>query len=111
MSMPSFWLANLRRLFVTRKRRKTVNLLFSLLTVPLDHLGKQLHGASMKGCINHLYKSVYDLDEQSFNSTVHKEMLVSPKVAPGFSYENDLLGIEEASHPQYYYYRSSPLRV
>ncbi|OMO90570.1 hypothetical protein COLO4_19077 [Corchorus olitorius] len=30
-------------------------------------------------------------------------MLLTPKLAPGFGYENQLLGIEEDRHPQYYY--------
>ncbi|EXB30493.1 hypothetical protein L484_006043 [Morus notabilis] len=81
-----------------------VNLLFSFLTIPLGHIVKQVYGdRSLKGCINHLYQSIQDLDEQCFKSSEHKEILVSPRLAPGFNYENVLLGIEDASPPPYYY--------
>ncbi|KAI9195347.1 hypothetical protein LWI28_014047 [Acer negundo] len=54
------------------------------------------------GCISHLYKSVEKLDtEQFLKSCKHKEMLLSPKLAPDFSYET--LSIEEDRHPPYYY--------
>ena len=79
-----------------------VNLLFSFLTVPLGHILKQNYKGSSTGCIDHLYKSAQDLDEQCFISSCHKEMLVSPMLAPYLGYKKDLLGIKEASHPQYY---------
>ncbi|KAF3454606.1 hypothetical protein FNV43_RR05054 [Rhamnella rubrinervis] len=81
----------------------SVNLLFSFLTVPLGHILKQNYSGSSNGCIDHLYKSTQDLDEQCFISSCHKEMLVSPMLAPYLSYKEDLLGIKEASYPQYYY--------
>lgn len=31
-----------------------------------------------------------------------EKMLVSTMLAPGFSYENNIIGIEEASHPLHY---------
>ena len=100
------------KLFVSKSKKMVcyaeakkdfVNLLFSFLTVPVGHIVKQVHDGSLKGCLDHLYKSLQDLDEQCFKSNDQKEILVTPRVAPGFSYENDLLGIQEASHPQYYY--------
>ncbi|PQQ11691.1 hypothetical protein Pyn_33435 [Prunus yedoensis var. nudiflora] len=75
-----------------------VNLLFSFLTLPLGFIVKQMHDNSMKGCIDQLYKSVHDLDEQCLKSNNHKKMLVSPKLLPGFGYKNHPLGIEEASY-------------
>ncbi|PON62779.1 hypothetical protein TorRG33x02_277950 [Trema orientale] len=100
------------KLFVSKSRKMVcyaeakkdfVNLLVSLLTVPLGHIVKQVYDSSLKGCLDHLYKSLQDLDEQCFRSNDHKEILVAPRVAPGFSYENDLLGIQEAPHQWYYY--------
>ena len=102
------------KLFVSKSKKMVcyaeakkdfVNLLFSFLTVPLGHVVKQVYDydGSLKGCLDHLYKSLQELDEQCFKSNEHKEMLVAPRVCPGFSYENDLLGIHEASHPQFYY--------
>ncbi|KAM0996087.1 hypothetical protein ACFX13_006201 [Malus domestica] len=76
-----------------------VNLLFSFLTLPLGFVAKQIQDGSLKGCIDQLYRSVQDLDAQHLKSNHHKEMLVNPKLAPGFCY-NSLLGIEVAS---YYY--------
>ncbi|XP_068339815.1 uncharacterized protein [Pyrus communis] len=81
-----------------------VNLLFSFLTLPLGFVAKQIQDGSLKGCIDQLYRSVQDLDAQHLKSNHHKEMLVNPKLAPGFCY-NSLLGIEVAS----YYYLNSRL--
>ncbi|XP_068309606.1 uncharacterized protein [Pyrus communis] len=59
---------------------------------------------SLKGCIDQLYWSVQDLDAQYLKSNHHKEMLLNPKLVPGFCH-NSLLEIEEAS----YYYLGSGL--
>ncbi|XP_060667737.1 uncharacterized protein LOC107410961 isoform X2 [Ziziphus jujuba] len=100
------------KLMVSKSKKKVcyaeakkdfVNLLFSFLTIPLGHFMKQKCSTSLNGCIDHLYKSVQDLDEQFLKSNYHKEMLVSPKLASGIGYENDLLEIEEASHPTYFF--------
>ncbi|TXG74237.1 hypothetical protein EZV62_002816 [Acer yangbiense] len=80
-----------------------VDLLFSFLTVPLGYIAKEMCN-TFGGCISHLYKSVEKLDtEQFLKSCKHKEMLLSPKLAPDFSYENHPLSIEEDIHPPYYY--------
>ncbi|KAK0606066.1 hypothetical protein LWI29_033838 [Acer saccharum] len=80
-----------------------VDLLFSFLTVPLGYIAKEMCN-TFGGCISHLYKSVEKLDtEQFLKSCKHKEMLLSPKLAPDFSYENHPLCIEEDIHPPYYY--------
>ncbi|XP_048323907.2 uncharacterized protein LOC107410943 isoform X2 [Ziziphus jujuba] len=92
------------KLMVSKSKKKVcyaeakkdfVNLLLSFLTIPLGHFLKQKCSSSLNGCIDHLYKSVQDLDEQSLKSNYHKEMLVSPKLASGIGYENDLLEITE----------------
>ncbi|KDP46574.1 hypothetical protein JCGZ_08546 [Jatropha curcas] len=81
-----------------------VDLLFSFLTFPLGFIIKKMNGAPSKGCINHLYNCIKDFDSENyFKSNDHKEILLSPKVAPDFGYEKQLLGGEEASHQQYYY--------
>ncbi|CAL2263810.1 unnamed protein product [Prunus armeniaca] len=77
-----------------------VNLLFSFLTIPLGFVVKQMRDCALEGCINQLFKSVQDLDDCYLKSDYHKEMLLSPKLVPGFCYENHLLGTEEAT---YYY--------
>ena len=85
-----------------------VDLLFSFLAVPLGFIVKQMQGGNSKGCINHLYDSVQGLDaEQYLKSPEKKAILLSPKLAPGFSYENQLLGVEEDTHPAYYFYSRS----
>ncbi|KAK9940678.1 hypothetical protein M0R45_017325 [Rubus argutus] len=73
-----------------------VNLLFSLLTLPLGFILKQMLDCPWKGCIDQLYSGVLDFDEKFFKSNHHKEFLSSPKLLPGFGYENKLLGVEEA---------------
>ncbi|KAM1803355.1 hypothetical protein ACFX15_028779 [Malus domestica] len=74
-----------------------VNLLCSFLTLPLGFILEKMRNVSWKGCLDQLYKSVEDLDEQYLKSNFHKELLVNPKLAPGYRYENTLLGIEETS--------------
>ncbi|XP_015873903.3 uncharacterized protein LOC107410928 [Ziziphus jujuba] len=83
-------------------KKDFMSLLFSFLTIPLGHFVKQKCSSSLNGCIDHLYKSVQDLDEQCLKTNYHKELLVSPKLASGIGYQNDLLGIEEAHPPNYY---------
>ncbi|KAG8662999.1 hypothetical protein MANES_01G165900v8 [Manihot esculenta] len=74
---------------------------FSFLAFPLG-----LRAYHSKGCITHLYDSVEELDtEKYFKSNDHKESLLSPKVASGFAYKNQLLGLEEE---QYYWSRDDP---
>ncbi|CAL2263804.1 unnamed protein product [Prunus armeniaca] len=80
-----------------------VNLLLSFLTVPLGFILKHLRDASFKGCIDQLYNSVKDLDEQHLKSNYHKEILLSPKIYPGFCYENCLLGMEDGPVASYLY--------
>ncbi|XP_048324612.2 uncharacterized protein LOC107413220 [Ziziphus jujuba] len=100
------------KLMVSKSKKKVcfaeakkdfVNLLFSFLTIPPGHFVKQKCSNSLNGCIDHLYRSVQDLDKQCLKSNYHKEMLVSPKLASSIGYENDLLGIKEATHPPYYF--------
>ncbi|XWS28753.1 hypothetical protein CRYUN_Cryun25bG0098200 [Craigia yunnanensis] len=82
-----------------------VDLLFSFLTVPLGHVAKEMKTDASRGCINHLHNSIQDLDaERYLKSNDHKEMLISPKLAPGFRLGNQQLGVEECKHQQYFYY-------
>lgn len=86
-----------KRVCYAEAKKDFVSLLLSFLTVPLGHIaGNLCETNSFNGCIDQLYKSVKDLDEQLFKSNHHKEMLVSPSLAFGFSYKNDLLGIKSA---------------
>lgn len=82
-----------------------VNLLLSFLTVPLGFIVKQMKNSSssLNGCIEQLYKSVQDLEDQYLKSNYHKEILLTPKLYPGFCYENHLLGIEDGLEASYYY--------
>ncbi|CAN6696082.1 unnamed protein product [Malus baccata var. baccata] len=79
-----------------------VSLLCSFLTLPLGFILEKMRNVSWKGCLDQLYKSVEDLDEQYLKSNFHKELLVNPKLAPRFRNESPLLGIEETSF--YYVY-------
>ncbi|KAK6234967.1 Protein of unknown function DUF674 - like 8 [Theobroma cacao] len=82
-----------------------VDLLFSFLTVPLGHVAKEMKSHSSRGCINHLYNSIQDLDaERYLKSNDHKAMLVSPRLAPGFRLGNQPLGVEECKRQQNLYY-------
>jgi hypothetical protein len=75
-----------------------VSFLLSFLTLPLGSILKKMgNSSSLKGCTDQLYISVQDLEEQYLKSNYHKELLVDPKLVPGFCYPN-LLGIEEASY-------------
>ncbi|KAJ0086493.1 hypothetical protein Patl1_06992 [Pistacia atlantica] len=89
---------------------KFVDLVCSFLTIPLGYIIKEMQSSISKGSFTHLYDSVQELDaEKYFKSNDHKDMLISPKLAPDFSYGKHPLGLEEASHPTYSYgeYRSS----
>ncbi|PRQ34340.1 hypothetical protein RchiOBHm_Chr5g0067721 [Rosa chinensis] len=82
-----------------------VNLLFSFLTIPLGFILKQMQDYSWKGCIDQLYKSVQDLDdEQYLKSNDHKNILLSPKIFPCFSCKNHIFGIQEGKASYYYAY-------
>ncbi|KAL5580851.1 hypothetical protein UlMin_013293 [Ulmus minor] len=80
-----------------------VNLLFSFLTVPLGHVVKQIQNGCFNGCVNHLYKSVQDLDEHCFKEKGSANLVLSPSLALGCWYRNDLLGIEKSEDVPYYF--------
>ncbi|WCJ20393.1 hypothetical protein M5689_002628 [Euphorbia peplus] len=79
-----------------------VDLMFSFLTIPLGHVLKQMQGASIEGCVDTMYKSIEDLDVEIFKSSSEKQMLLNPKVAPNFGYDNQITGIEEVSCDAYF---------
>ncbi|PRQ34353.1 hypothetical protein RchiOBHm_Chr5g0067861 [Rosa chinensis] len=82
-----------------------VNLLFSFLTIPLGFISKQMRDSSWKGCIDQLYKSVQDLDNERYlKSNDHKNVPLSPKIFPGFSYNNHIWGIQEGKASYNYVY-------
>ncbi|KAM1226777.1 hypothetical protein ACFX13_006202 [Malus domestica] len=83
-------------------REDFVSLLLSFLTIPLGFIVNKMRDCSLKGCISQVFKSVQDLDNH-YISNYHKEILLSPKLAPGCCYDNHLLGTEEAT----FYYASS----
>ncbi|KAJ0083291.1 hypothetical protein Patl1_31181 [Pistacia atlantica] len=79
-----------------------VDLVSSFLTVPLGYIIKEMQSSISKGSLTHLYNSIQELDAEKYlKSNEHKEMLISPKLAPDFSYGNHPLGIEEGLHPTY----------
>ncbi|XP_031266136.1 uncharacterized protein LOC116124557 [Pistacia vera] len=79
-----------------------VDLVSSFLTVPLGYIIKEMQGSISIGSLTNLYNSVQELDvEKYLKSNEHKEMLISPKLAPDFSHENNPLDIEEGLHPTY----------
>ncbi|XP_021820948.1 uncharacterized protein LOC110762603 [Prunus avium] len=75
-----------------------VSLLFSFLTLPLGFILKNMKDGSLRGCISHLYKTIQDLDGQYMISNHHNEMILDPKLVPGFCDKNSPLGIEEISY-------------
>ncbi|XP_031266169.1 uncharacterized protein LOC116124583 [Pistacia vera] len=73
-----------------------VDLVSSFLTIPLGYIIKEMQSSISKGSLTHLYNSVQELNAEKYlKSNEHKEMLINPKLAPDFSYENHPLGIEE----------------
>ncbi|XP_031266189.1 uncharacterized protein LOC116124597 [Pistacia vera] len=81
-----------------------VDLVSSFLTFPLGYIIKEMRSDFSMGSLTHLYNGVQDLNvEKYFKSNEHKEMLINPKLAPDFGYENHPLGIEEGLHPKYCY--------
>ncbi|XP_037494432.1 uncharacterized protein LOC105631085 [Jatropha curcas] len=105
------------RLFLSKSKKRVcyaevgddfVDLLFSFLTIPLGFIMKEMNGAHSKGCIDYLYKSIMDLDsEKYFKTNGHKEILLSPKIAPDCGYENQLLGVKEVAQPLCYFKMNS----
>ncbi|XP_017982422.1 PREDICTED: uncharacterized protein LOC18590565 [Theobroma cacao] len=82
-----------------------IDLLFSFLPIPLGFIVKEMQGDTSKGNIYNLYDSIQDLDaKQSLKSKENMEMLVSPKLAPGFGYEKQPLNIKEYMQQPYYLY-------
>ncbi|XVF46637.1 hypothetical protein PTKIN_Ptkin03bG0043700 [Pterospermum kingtungense] len=82
-----------------------VDLLFSFLAVPLGFIAKEMQGDTPKGSITHLYDSIQGLDARQYLKTKETtEMLVSPKLVPGFGYEGQPLDIKEYIEQPYYGY-------
>ncbi|WCJ20376.1 hypothetical protein M5689_002612 [Euphorbia peplus] len=80
-----------------------VDLVFSFLTIPLTHLLKQIDNSSIEGCMDHLYWGMERLDVEYFKSSKEKEVLLNPKIAPKFGYDNQLIiGVEEVSCDLYF---------
>ncbi|XP_058188608.1 uncharacterized protein LOC131306404 [Rhododendron vialii] len=76
-----------------------VNLLASFLSFPIGYIFKEFPYLSFMGCLGNLYKSVQDFDVNKFyKSEEMKAILLDPKLAPGTSYSNKLIGIEEAAN-------------
>ena len=74
-----------RKVVLCSKAKKDfVNLVYSSLTILSGQMVKKMGVVSSRGCIDHLYKSIQDLDEQCFKSNNHKVMLVSPGGCPWF---------------------------
>ncbi|KAE9446837.1 hypothetical protein C3L33_21262, partial [Rhododendron williamsianum] len=70
-----------------------VNLLCSFLSFPIGYIFKEFPYLSFKGCLGNLYKSVQDFDvNKFFKSEEMKAILLDPKLAPGTSYDNKLIG-------------------
>ncbi|KAF8394968.1 hypothetical protein HHK36_018907 [Tetracentron sinense] len=78
------------------------DLILSFLTFPLGAIVDLLGGNSPWQCVNKLYKSVEHLSVGNYiKSDECKNMLIRPKLAPYFSCDNQLLGIEEVYLPHY----------
>ncbi|KAG5525785.1 hypothetical protein RHGRI_032166 [Rhododendron griersonianum] len=93
------------KLFINRSNNRAlyaeveenfVNLLCSFLSVPIGYIIKECPYLSFMGCLGNLRKSVQDLDvNKFFKSKEMKAILLDPKLAPGTSYVNKLIGIKE----------------
>ncbi|KAI8532065.1 hypothetical protein RHMOL_Rhmol11G0184500 [Rhododendron molle] len=93
------------KLFINRSNNRAlyaeveenfVNLLCSFLSVPIGYIIKECPYLSFMGCLGNLRKSVQDLDvNKFFKSEEMKAILLDPKLAPGTTYVNKLIGIEE----------------
>ncbi|KAI8532068.1 hypothetical protein RHMOL_Rhmol11G0184700 [Rhododendron molle] len=73
-----------------------VNLLCSFLLFPIGYIFKEFPYLSFMGCLGNLYKSVQDFDvNKFFKSEEMKAILLDPKLAPGTSCDNKLIGEAE----------------
>ncbi|KAL7258082.1 hypothetical protein ACSBR1_004244 [Camellia fascicularis] len=74
-----------------------IELLCSLLLLPIGYVFKEFPSLRFKGCMDNIYKSIRDFDnDKFFQSEEMKEILVNPKLAQGLAFSNKLIGIEEA---------------
>ncbi|KAL5057945.1 hypothetical protein RYX36_029549 [Vicia faba] len=82
-----------------------VNLLLSFLTFPLGGISRTFGEKISLGSINHLYKSIYELNENKYFTTKEaKNTLVDPCITPQFMLNNQILPI---CQPQEYMYEST----
>ncbi|KAI8023658.1 hypothetical protein LOK49_LG03G03182 [Camellia lanceoleosa] len=84
-----------------------IELLCSLLVLPIGYVFKEFPSLPFKGCMDNIYKSIQDFgDDKFFQSEEMKAILVDPKLAPGLACCNKLIGIEEAINPSFSTFRS-----
>ncbi|KAF5947109.1 hypothetical protein HYC85_017337 [Camellia sinensis] len=77
-----------------------IELLCSLLVLPIGFVFKEFPSLRFKGCMDNIYKSIQDFDDDKFfQSEEMKAILVDPKLAQGLAFSNKLIGIEEAMNP------------
>ncbi|GMP63082.1 hypothetical protein CsSME_00024914 [Camellia sinensis var. sinensis] len=76
-----------------------IELLCSLLLLPIGYVFKEFPSLRFKGCMDNIYKSIQDFDDKFFQSKEMKAILVDPKLAQGLACSNKLVGIEEAINP------------
>ncbi|KAI8023656.1 hypothetical protein LOK49_LG03G03184 [Camellia lanceoleosa] len=77
-----------------------IELLCSLLVLPIGYVFKEFPSLHFIGCMDNIYKSIQDFDDDKFfQSEEMKAILVDPKLAQGLAFSNKLIGIEEAMNP------------
>ncbi|THG00361.1 hypothetical protein TEA_000551 [Camellia sinensis var. sinensis] len=76
-----------------------IELLCSLLLLPIGYVFKEFPSLRFKGCMDNIYKSIQRLDDKFFQSEEMKAILVDPKLAQGLACSNKLIAIEEAINP------------
>ncbi|XP_059628042.1 uncharacterized protein LOC132270850 isoform X1 [Cornus florida] len=105
MSLTIFISKSRNKVLYAECREDFVDFLFSFLTFPLGSILKLLGGKSSLGTFDSLYKNINDLTTENYlKSEELKNVLLSPKLAPFFACENQLLHIEESSSRQYLLY-------
>ncbi|KAK7256840.1 hypothetical protein RIF29_30371 [Crotalaria pallida] len=82
-----------------------IDFLFSFLTIPLGRVEHMLKGNSCLGSIDNLYKSVVDLESNSYlRSGDLKDKLVKSQLAHQFKLQRQILPIDEAPSSNYFCY-------
>lgn len=76
-----------------------VDLLCSFLTFPIGFLFQKNVHFPLNGCMDNVYKSIYNLEDELFKSPMMKETLLESKLAPGLAQRKKVIGIRDTKNP------------